>query len=273
MRLRALTATVLAAVTALSLSSCGSSDAASDPNAPIRVGVSPVPHGEILRYVADNLAQDKGIKVEVVEINDYVTPNTALADRSLEANYFQHKPYLEKFEAEKGVQLSWVGPVHLEPLAAFSKKVKSLKDLPNGAKVAVPNDPTNEARALTLLAGNGVLELKPGTEKTATKQDVAANPKNVEIVELEAAQVPRSLDDVDAAVINGNYALQADLNPTKDAIAIESAEGNPYANGLVTRPELAGDERITKLQELLTSPQVREYVEQTFKGSVIPAKG
>ncbi|SHG56864.1 MetQ/NlpA family ABC transporter substrate-binding protein [Streptoalloteichus hindustanus] len=272
MRFRALTAAVLATTVTLGLAACGGgSDAAKNPDAPLRVGASPVPHAQILNYVKDELAKDKGLKLEVVEITDYVTPNTSLAEKSLDANYFQHKPYLEKFEADKGVKLQWVGPVHLEPLAAFSRKgVKSLAELGDGAKVAVPNDPTNEARALTLLAQSGVLELKAGTERTATKNDVTKNPKNLQIVELEAAQVPRSLDEVDAAVINGNYALQAGQD-LKSALAVEKAEGNPYANGLVTRPELANDERIKKLQELLTSPKVKEYIEKNFKGAVTSA--
>ena len=269
-RIRTLAAAALVTASALVLAACGGADPAKDPNAAIRVGVSPVPHAEILRYVADNLAKDKGIKVDVVEINDYVTPNTALAEGQLEANYFQHKPYLEEFQASRNIKLQSVGAVHVEPLAVFSKKVKKIEELPQGAKVALPNDPSNLSRSLNLLASTGLIKLKPGTEAKATKQDVAENPKRVELLETEAAQLPRSLDDADAAVVNGNYQLEAKLD-LKTALAVEKAEGNAYANLLVTRPELAEDKRVKALAELLRSQQVREFIGKTFPGGVIPA--
>jgi D-methionine transport system substrate-binding protein len=267
MRIRAaLLAVLLTAV------GCGSGDtgAASDPNAPLKVGVSPVPHAQVLRYVADNLAASKGLKVEVVEFTDYVQPNEALVDGSLDANYFQTVPYLDTFKAERGATLEWIGPVHLEPLGVYSKKHRSLADLPSGARVAVANDATNEARGLKLLQDNGLIKLAPGTEKTATVRDIAENPKGLEFVELEAAQLPRSLDDTDASVVNGNYAIDAGLNPASDALALEKAEGNPNANGLVTRAELKDDQRIKDLLTLLQSPEVKSYIEQTFSGSVLP---
>ncbi|QQQ77084.1 MetQ/NlpA family ABC transporter substrate-binding protein [Saccharothrix sp. 6-C] len=267
MRIRAaLLAVLLTAV------GCGSGDtgAASDPDAPLKVGVSPVPHAQVLQYVADNLAAAKGLEIEVVEFTDYVQPNTALVDGSLDANYFQTVPYLDTFKAESGATLEWIGPVHLEPLGVYSKKHKSLADLPSGARVAVANDATNEARGLQLLQANGLIKLAPGKEKTATVRDVAENPRGLEFVELEAAQLPRSLDDTDASVINGNYAIDAGLKPASDALALEEAEGNPNANGLVTRSELKDDPRIKDLLALLQSQEVKDYIKTTFSGSVLP---
>ncbi len=269
---------VIAAVVALVLSACGSSSpdtatasgtAAAD--APLKVGVSPVPHAQILKYVADNLAAAKGLKLEIVEFSDYVQPNLQLQDGQLDANYFQHKPYLDDFNASKGTKLNFVAPVHLEPLGLYSKKVKDLASLPQGGTVAVPNDATNLGRALKLLADNGVVTLKDGVGTAATERDVTGNPKNLTFRPLEAAQLPRSLDDVDAAVINGNYALEANLNPSSDALVLEKAEGNPYANGLVVAQGHESDPRVKTLVGLLTGPEVKKYIEDTFKGSVIPA--
>lgn len=269
---------VIAAVVALVLSACGSSSpgtatatgsAAAD--APLKVGVSPVPHAQILKYVADNLAAAKGLKLELVEFSDYVQPNLQLQDGRLDANYFQHKPYLDDFNASKGTKLSFVAPVHLEPLGLYSRKVKDLASLPQGGTVAVPNDATNLGRALKLLADNGVVTLKDGAGTAATERDVAGNPKNLTFRPLEAAQLPRSLDDVDAAVINGNYALEADLDPSSDALVLEKAEGNPYANGLVVAEGHESDPRVKTLVGLLTGPEVKRYIEETFKGSVVSA--
>ncbi|MGI5157061.1 MetQ/NlpA family ABC transporter substrate-binding protein [Microbispora sp. CA-102843] len=269
---------VIAAVVALVLSACGSSSsdtstasgtAAAD--APLKVGVSPVPHAQIMKYVADNLAAAKGLKLEIVEFSDYVQPNLQLQDGQLDANYFQHKPYLDDFNASKGTKLSFVAPVHLEPLGLYSKKVKDLASLPQGGTVAVPNDATNLGRALKLLADNGVVTLKDGVGTAATERDVTGNPKDLTFRPLEAAQLPRSLDDVDAAVINGNYALEANLNPSSDSLVLEKAEGNPYANGLVVAQGHESDPRVKTLIGLLTGPEVKKYIEDTFKGSVIPA--
>ncbi|WP_405085506.1 MetQ/NlpA family ABC transporter substrate-binding protein [Microbispora sp. NBC_01389] len=268
---------VIGAVVALVLSACGSSSpdtatasgtAAAD--APLRVGVSPVPHAQILKYVADNLAATRGLKLEIVEFSDYVQPNLQLQDGRLDANYFQHKPYLDDFNASKGTKLSFVAPVHLEPLGLYSRKVKDLASLPQGGTVAVPNDATNLGRALGLLADNGVVTLKDGVGTAATERDVAGNPKNLTFRPLEAAQLPRSLDDVDAAVINGNYAMDLNLNPSSDALVLEKAEGNPYVNGLVIAQGHESDPRVKTLVELLTGPEVKKYIEETFTGSVIP---
>ena len=262
---------LLAALVTVTAAACGTGGgAAADPNAPLVVGVSPTPHGQILQFVADKLAPAKGLKIQVKEFTDYVTPNTSLVDKSLDANYFQHQPYLADFEQSHGAQLSWVTAVHLEPLGLYSKKAHKPADLTDGAKIGVPNDTSNEARALKLLADNGLLKLKPGPESTATPRDIADQPKHLQFVELEADQLPRSLEDTDASIVNGNYALAAGLD-TKTAVLIEKAQGNPNANGLVTRPELAGDKRIKELAELLNSPQVKDYIDQTFHGSVLPA--
>ncbi|MCO1656094.1 MetQ/NlpA family ABC transporter substrate-binding protein [Pseudonocardia humida] len=279
MRLRTTVLSTVAALTAVvALAGCGGAEPAApaggapaDASAPLRVGVSPVPHGDILRYVADELAPVRGLRIEVVEFTDYVQPNTALVDGSLDANYFQTVPYLEEFTATSGAELAWIAPVHVEPLGLYSRSVTDLTALPDGATVGIANDATNEARGLRLLATTGLITLTPGSETTATPRDIAANPKNLRFSELEAAQLPRSLEDTDASVVNGNYAIDAGLQPAQDALVLESAQGNPNANGLVTRTELRGDPRIATLAELLQSPQVEDYIQQTFAGAVIPA--
>jgi D-methionine transport system substrate-binding protein len=261
---------IRAALVAVLLTAVGcSSGAASDPNAALRVGVSPTPHGEILKHVADTLAKDKGLRIEIVEFTDYVQPNTALVDGSLDANYFQTVPYLESFTASSGAPLQWVGPVHLEPLGVYSKKHQKLTELPDGAKIGIANDASNEARGLKLLQAKGLVKVKAGLEATATIRDIQDNPKKFEFIELEAAQLPRSLEDTDASVINGNYAIDAGLKPALDALALEEAKGNPNANGLVTRAELKDDKRIKDLLELLRSQQVKEYIKQKFNGAVL----
>jgi len=262
MRIRA--ALIAAALTVLSACSSGSASSSDT----LKVGVSPVPHAQILKYVADNLAAQKGLKIEVVEFTDYVQPNTALVDGSLDANYFQTVPYLETFTKESGAKVEWVGPVHVEPLGLYSKKVKKLDELSSGAKIALANDATNETRGLKLLEASGLIKLK--AVDAPTVRDIAENPKNLQFVPVEAAQLPRSLEDTDASVINGNYAIDAGLKPATDALALEKAEGNPNANGLVTRTELKDDKRIRDLAELLASQQVKDYIKQTFNGSVIP---
>jgi D-methionine transport system substrate-binding protein len=262
MRIRA----ALIAVALTALSACSAGGASSSDT--LKVGVSPVPHAQILKYVADNLAAQKGLKIEVVEFTDYVQPNTALVDGSLEANYFQTVPYLATYALESGAKVEWVAPVHVEPLGLYSKKAKKIDELPSGAKIAVANDATNEARGLKLLEANGLIKLKAVDQPTV--RDIAENPKNLQFVPLEAAQLPRSLEDTDASVINGNYAIDAGLKPATDALALEKAEGNPNANGLVTRTELKDDKRIRELAELLGSQQVKDYIKQTYNGSVIP---
>ncbi|MER5355354.1 MetQ/NlpA family ABC transporter substrate-binding protein [Kitasatospora sp. NPDC002551] len=259
---------------ALSLAACGSngdSKSSSDPNAPLTVVASPTPHGQILKYVKDNLADKAGLKLTIKEVTDYVTPNTAVQDGSADANYFQHVPYLEDFNKKHNTQIVSVETVHLEPLGLYSKKVKAVGDLKDGATVGLPNDATNEGRALKLLADNNVITLKDGVGTAATPADVTGNPKNLKWKELEAAQLPRSIDDLDAAVINGNYAIDAGLKPTSDSLVLEKAEGNPYANILAVKQGKENDPRVKKLAELLHSPEVKKYIDDTFKGAVIPA--
>ncbi|MEV5826171.1 MetQ/NlpA family ABC transporter substrate-binding protein [Spirillospora sp. NPDC052242] len=255
------------------LTACGSSGASDDPNAPLKVAVNPVPHGEILQYVKDELAADAGLELEIVTFNDYNQPNTALVEKQVTANYFQTVPFMEEFEKKAGDDLEWIAPVHLEPLGVYSEKVKDLNSVPQGATVAVPNDPANQGRALKLLADNGLLTLKPDAPTSATEQDIADNPKKLEIKPLEAAQLPRSLPDVDLAVINGNYAIEAGLTPKDDALAAEKAEGNPYANGIVTLPEDKDDPRVKKLVELLQGPEVAKFVEGKYNGAVLISTG
>ncbi|MFE3455335.1 MetQ/NlpA family ABC transporter substrate-binding protein [Nonomuraea sp. NPDC059194] len=264
-----------AAVLALTLAACGSSAAGSSasgaPSDTIKVGATPTPHAEVLKYIADNLAAKEGLKLEIVEFSDYVPLNPQLQEGQLDANYFQHQPYLGEYNKEKGAKLTWVANVHLEPLGLYSSKVKDIATLATGATVAVPNDATNLGRSLKLLADNGVITLKEGVSTAATERDVTANPKNITFKALDAAQLPRSLADVDAAVINGNYALEIKLSPATDALIAEKAEGNPYANGLVVQEGKQSDPRVQKLAKLLQSPEVKKYIEDTYKGAVIPA--
>ena len=235
----------------------------------LKIGVSPVPHADIINFVAPTLEKE-GVKVKVIEFNDYVQPNLALAEKELDANFFQHKPYLDTFSKEHKLNLAVLTAVHLEPMGVYSKSINNVADLPDGAKIAVPNDPTNGGRALKVLETAGILKVRPEAGILASPADIVDNPKHVKIVEVEAAQLPRALDDVDAAVINSNYALAAKLNPTKDAIAIESKD-SPYANVVVVR---AGDENRPELQKLknaLLTPEVKKFLEEKYQGAVVPA--
>ncbi|MEV6084207.1 MetQ/NlpA family ABC transporter substrate-binding protein [Streptomyces parvulus] len=266
------TAVLAAGALTLGLSACGSDkDSASDTSGPLVVAATPVPHAEILNYVKDNLAQKEGLDLEVKEFTDYVTPNTATEDGSVGANYFQTEPYLADFNKKNGTHLKSVASVHLEPLGLYSKKADKTGDLKNGATIALPNDTVTEARALQLLASEGLITLKDGAGNSATTADITKNPKDLEFKELEAAQTPRSLNDVDAAVINGNYALEADLKPAKDALVLESAKDNPNVNLLVVKEGQENDPRVKKLAKLLTSPEVKKYIEDNFAGSVLPS--
>ncbi|MBL0780031.1 MetQ/NlpA family ABC transporter substrate-binding protein [Streptomyces albidoflavus] len=272
--LKITTAFLATGALALGLSACGGSEsdsAGGDKGGPLTVAASPTPHAVILDYVKQNLAKDAGLELDVKEFTDYVLPNTATEDGSVDANFFQHQPYLDDFQKKNGTQLTSVVPVHLEPLGLYSNKIESADDLKKGATVALPNDTTNEARALQLLADEGIIELKKGAGEAATPKDIAKNPKDLQFKELEAAQVPRSLDDVDAAIVNGNYAVEADLSPKDDSLILEKAEGNPYANLLVVKEGEENDPRVKKLAELLHSPEVKKFIEDEFKGSVLPA--
>lgn len=273
-----LTVISLVLISTFALSACTTTPTATDKPAEeallkVKIGASPVPHAEILAYIRDNLAAAAGIEIEIVEFTDYVQPNLALNDGQLDANFFQHLPYLEDFNAERGTNLVSVAGIHIEPLGIFSKTLTSLDDVPDGAVVIIPNDATNGGRALNLLAANGLIVLKEGAGFKATLLDIQDNPKNLKITELEAAQLVRSLEDASLAVINGNYALEGGLSPAKDALALESAENNPYVNILAVKQGHEQDPAIVKLIALLTSPEVKAFIEEKYSGSVLPAFG
>ncbi|GAA4587059.1 D-methionine transport system substrate-binding protein [Actinoplanes octamycinicus] len=271
MRRRSLAAVLAAASLALGLAACGSDDSSDAKSDTLKVGVSPVPHAEILQYVKDNLAAKEGLKLEIVTFNDYVQPNVALQEKQLDANYFQHIPYLDEEKASKGYKFTALKPVHIEPLGVYSKKVKNLADVPSGGLVAIPNDPSNSGRALNLLAKNGLITLKDGAGVKATQKDIATNPKNLQFKTLEAAQLPRSLDDTALSVINGNYAIETGLKPSTDALALESGDNNPYANLVVVRAGDESDARIVKLETLLHSAEVKKFITDKYQGSVLAA--
>ena len=235
----------------------------------LTVAATAVPHAEILEFVKPALAKE-GVELDVKVFTDYVQPNVQVAEKRLDANFFQHKPYLDEFNKGKGTNLVTVVGVHIEPFGAYSTKHKKLADLPQGATVAIPNDPTNGGRALMLLDKAGVIKLKNPNNVLATVKDVSANPKKLKFKELEAATLPRVLSQVDLALINTNYALAAKLNPMKDALAIEGKQ-SPYVNILVSRPDNKDDARVQKLAKALTSPEVKAFIEQKYKGAVLPA--
>lgn len=262
---------VAALLLSVSLTACGSSPQPSDGDGPLRVGATPVPHAEILQFVKDDLAEEAGLDLAIVEFTDYVQPNVALSDGAIDANYFQHVPYLEEQVAGAGYDFTVVVPVHLEPLGIYSSRLTDLADLPDGGTVAIPNDPSNGGRALILLADNDLITLADTGDASPTVSDITDNPHNLNVVEIEAAQLPRSLADTAISVINGNYAIEANLNPLEDALALESAEDNPYANVLVVRTGEEDDPRVTTLAELLASPEVAAFIEETYQGAVIPA--
>lgn len=266
---------------ALSLVACGGSgQAASSSNGSgsnassdnvITVGASPSPHAEILNAVADELKAD-GYELKVVEYNDYVQPNVALSDGSLDANYFQHKPYLDNYNQENGTDLASAAAIHFEPMGLYAGKSSDIKNVPDGAKIAVPSDATNEARALLLLQDQGVIKLKDGAGLEATANDIAENPHNIQLVEVEAAAVPRSLQDADFAVINGNYALSAGLDTFK-TLASEGADSEAaqtYANIVAVRKGEEDSPKTKALVKALTSDTAKKFIEDQYKGSVIP---
>ncbi len=238
-------------------------------NKKLVVGATPLPHAEILNFVKP-LLEAKGITLEVKEFTDYVTPNIALNDKQLDANFFQHVPYMESFAKEKNLQLIAAVKVHVEPMAAYSSKIKSVDELKDGATIAVPNDATNEGRALLLLQKQGLIKLKDASNLSQTPKDIVENPKNLKFSELEAAQLPRVLVDVDLAVINTNYALEAKLNPVKDALFIEDGD-SPYANVLTVRPDNQNSPEIQELVKILNSEEVRKFINDKYQGAIIPA--
>lgn len=265
----------LAAVTVVALAACGSDDgaataAATGATGPLRVAATAVPHADLLTFVDTELAADAGLDLEIVEFDDYAIGNRWLSEGEVDANYFQHQPYLQAQEADFGYELTAFDPVHVEPYAAFSESVSDLADLPDGALVGITDDASNQARALDLLADADLIEL-PDVEGDITVFDIEENPKNLEFVETDPAQLPRSLTDFDLAILNGNYFLEAGLS-VQDALLVEDAGESPYANFLTSRDDNADDERIVLLDELLRSDEVRDHIEQTWpEGDVLPA--
>lgn len=235
----------------------------------LTVAATPVPHAEILEFVKPALAKE-GVDLKVKVFTDYIQPNVQVAEKRLDANFFQHQPYLDEFNKAKGTSLVAVTGVHLEPLGAYSSKLKDLKDLPGGANVVIPNDATNGGRALLLLAKAGVITLKDPTNILSTLKDIEQNPKDLKFRELEAATIPRVLTQVDLALINTNYALEAKLDPSKDALVIEGND-SPYVNILVSRPDNKDSDAMKKLAAALHSPQVKQFITEKYKGAVLPA--
>ncbi|PDP86711.1 metal ABC transporter substrate-binding protein [Glycomyces fuscus] len=266
-----------AAALTLALAACGApSEQAAESGGEgdvLRVGVSPVPHGDILAFIDENLAEEAGLNLEIEEISDYNVPNTALVEGELDANYFQHRAFLDEWVANgPDAELTYLTDVHIERLGLYSESVESIDDLPDGAEIAVPNDPANLARALGILEAEGLVTVDPDAGASATENDIVDNPRDITVTPLEAAQLPRSIADVDAAVVNGNYAIEADLPEQSNVLAWEP-EGEDYvesyANGLVTLAENAEDERVQLLAELLHDERVLEFVQESWQGVVL----
>ena len=235
----------------------------------ISVAATAVPHAEILEFVKPALAK-QGVELKIKVFTDYVQPNVQVAEGRLDANFFQHQPYLNEFNSSRGTDLVSIAGVHVEPFGAYSSKIKSLADLPQGANVVIPNDATNGGRALLLLQKAGVIKLKDGAGITATVKDIAENPKGIKVRELEAATLPRVLAQVDLALINTNYALEAGLNPSKDALVIEGSD-SPYVNILVVNSKNKDAAGLQKLAKALNSAEVKAFINDKYKGAVVPA--
>lgn len=278
---KTLGAIALTAAAALTLVGCSSGDSAAEDTettaaagelTTITIGASPTPHAEILQFVQDNLAADAGLDLKIETFDDYVLPNTALSEGDIDANYFQHLPYFESQVAEQGYDFDHFEGVHIEPYAVYSSKYDSIDDIPDGAKFGITNDPGNQARALDLLVANDLITLKDTGDADPTLLDIDQNPKNFEFIETAPESLVRALEDVDLAIINGNYALEAGLNPATDSLLIESGEDNPYANFVAVRSEDIDNPALVKLDELLHSDEVRQFIEERWPdGEVLPA--
>ena len=289
--MKKLLALTLALVLCLGLAACGggtstdtdtnadtSSDADTNGDATangetitLTVGATPNPHAEILAQVKDDLAAE-GIDLVVKEYSDYVVPNTAVEEGDLDANYFQHTPYMEKFNEENGTHLVSVGKIHYEPMGIYPGLTKTLEELPDGATIAVPNDATNEARALQLLAAQGLIELKEDAGLNATPNDITSNPKNLQFKELEAAMLPQTASEVDLSVINSNFAMEGGMNPATDSLASEDADSEAaqtFANIIAVKEGQENDPAIQALVKALQSDKVKEYIEKTYSGAVV----
>lgn len=235
----------------------------------LKVGASSVPHAEILNSLKAKM-KAQGVNLEVIEFNDYVQPNVQVFEKQLDANFFQHQPYLDQYNADKKQNLVKVVGVHIEPFGAYSQKVKSAAELKEGASVAIPNDPSNAGRALALMEKNGLIKLKDGIGIKGTVQDIVENSKKLQIKELDPAMLPRTIGEFDLALINTNYALQANLMPTKDALFIED-KNSPYVNILVSRPDNKDSEAMQKLAKELNSADMKKFIEDKYKGAIVPA--
>lgn len=267
MKRRIITAVFAVVLAAGALTGCGSKD-----DKTITAAATEVPHAEILE-AAKPMLEEQGWKLEVKVFNDYVQPNEVVEAGDFDCNFFQHKPYLDSFNAEKGTKLVSVGGIHYEPLGIYGGKESDLANISEGAEIAVPNDTTNEARALLLLQDNGIITLKEGAGIEATKNDIAENPHNIEIVELEAAQVARVIDEMAFVILNGNYALQAGLNAQTDAIAYETADSQAaktYVNVLVVKEGNENNEGVKALAEVLKSDEMTSFINEKYQGSVVP---
>ncbi|WP_172191850.1 MetQ/NlpA family ABC transporter substrate-binding protein [Actinomyces faecalis] len=237
----------------------------------ITVGATPNPHVEMLQWIQDNLAADAGLKLDIVEITDYQTPNSSLADGSLAANFYQTPNFLKQQEEEKGYDFEAIADVHIEPMGIYSAKYASLSEIPEGGQIVLNNDPANTARGLKLLEQAGLIKLD-GSVELASDLDVTDNPKNLTFTTVDGAQVARAMEDADAAVINGNYALEAGLKPNEDALELEKAEGSPYVNQLVVRTEDKDNEALKKLANLMSDDAFRTWIKEKWTdGSVLPA--
>lgn len=288
--MKKLLALTLALVLCLGLAACGGTGTDTDTNADtssdadtngdatangetitLTVGATPNPHAEILAQVKDDLAAE-GIDLVVKEYSDYVVPNTAVEEGDLDANYFQHTPYMEKFNEENGTHLVSVGKIHYEPMGIYPGLTKTLEELPDGATIAVPNDATNEARALQLLAAQGLIELKEDAGLNATPNDITSNPKNLQFKELEAAMLPQTASEVDLSVINSNFAMEGGMNPATDSLASEDADSEAaqtFANIIAVKEGHENDPAIQALVKALQSDKVKEYIEKTYSGAVV----
>lgn len=245
---------------------CGSQNAADNS---LVVGCTAVPHAEIMQVVKPMLAE-QGIELEIKVFTDYVLLNPALKDKQIDANFFQHISYLEDYNTKNNADLVWIAKVHNEPMGVYSNKYDSIDKVEKGARIGIPNDATNGGRALMVLEAAGLLELKEGVGVTATDRDIVKNPLQLDIEAQDAAMLPRSLEDLDVCVINSNYALEANLNPVEDSIFMEPKD-SPFANVLVVRPEDKDNEAIKKLAAALQSEEVRQFLEETYKGACVPA--
>lgn len=248
---------------------CASGQSLAADEVKLKIGASPVPAGDVLNFVKPKL-KEKGIDLQIIEFSDYIQPNLALADKEIDANFFQHKPFMDKFCQDRGLKLHALPGIFIAPIALYSNKIKDVKEIQKGDRITIPNDPTNGGRALQLLAKAGLIKLKDGVGHSASTADIVENPLKLKIIEVEAATLPRTLDDVKASVINQTYALGSGLNPVKDAIIIESKD-SPYANMVAVREGDQNRPEIKVLNETLRTPEVKDFILKHFKGSLIPS--